>query len=68
MEKWGDIIYLFDGKRDQGGRLLENWNSSLVGFNGVIGEGEWVVVRSVIMKRLCKKKKGKMKNRKTFNG
>ena len=25
--KWGDVIPLFDGERDQGGRLIENWNS-----------------------------------------
>ena len=42
-----------------------NTNSLPVGFNGVIGEGEWVAVKSVIMKRLSKKIKGKMKNRKT---
>ena len=41
MEKWGDVIPLFDGERDQGGRLIENWNSYPVGFNG---EDEWVAL------------------------
>ena len=68
MEKWGDVILSFDGERDQGGLLIVNTNSLPVGFNGVIGEGEWVAVKSVIMKRLSKKIKGKMKNRKTLSG
>ena len=55
MEKWGDVILSFDGERDHGGLLIVNTNSLSVGFNGVIGEGEWVAVKSVIMKRLSKK-------------
>ena len=44
VEKWGDVIPLFDGERDQKGRLIENWNSQPVGFNGVNGEDEWVAL------------------------
>ena len=44
VEKWGDVIPLFNEERGQGGRLIENWNSQPVGFNGVNGEDEWVVL------------------------
>ena len=44
MGKWGDVIPLFDGERDQGGQLIENWNRQPVGFNGVNWEDEWVAL------------------------
>ena len=44
VEKWGDVIPLFDGESDQGGRLIKNWNNQLVGFNGVNEEDKWVAL------------------------
>ena len=35
---------LFDGERDQGGRLIENLNSQPIGFNGVNEEDKWVAL------------------------
>ena len=70
--KWGDVIPLFDGERDQKGRLIENWNSQPVGFNGVNGEDEWVALchcgndSTYSIQKINKLRK--LKNRKTFNG
>ena len=44
VEKWGDVIPLFDGERDQGGQLIKNWNSWPVGFNGVNEENKCVAL------------------------
>ena len=70
--KWVDVIPLFDGERDQKGRLIENWNSQPVGFNGVNGEDEWVALchcgkdSTYSIQKINKLRK--LKNRKTFNG